>query len=50
MNRLADRLATKWDLQYSTALHCMRARLSFTLIRATNLCLRGSRANWRSSY
>uniref|UniRef100_A0A1X7U528 Uncharacterized protein n=1 Tax=Amphimedon queenslandica TaxID=400682 RepID=A0A1X7U528_AMPQE len=47
MGRLADRLATKWDLQYSTTLPCIRARLSFTLIRATNLCLTGSRANWR---
>ena len=33
----------------SEVLGWMRARLSFAILRATNLCLRGSRARWRSA-
>ena len=41
--RLASRLAAKWNRQYSQVCEMVRSRLSFTLIRATNRCLRGSR-------
>ena len=41
--RLASRLAAKWNRQYSQVCSVVRSRLSFTLIRATNRCLRGSR-------
>uniref|UniRef100_A0A1X7VJ95 Uncharacterized protein n=1 Tax=Amphimedon queenslandica TaxID=400682 RepID=A0A1X7VJ95_AMPQE len=47
MGRLTDRLTIKWDLQYSTTLNWIRARLLFALIRATNLCLTGSKSKWR---
>ena len=45
LSRLANRLATKWDQTYK--LHWIRAKLSFALTRATNLCIRGSRSKWR---
>ena len=47
LKRLAQRLATKWDSSYSTTLFWIRAKLSFSLIRATNLCIRGTRSKWR---
>ncbi len=47
LKRLADRLASKWDHPYNNTLHWLRTKLSFALIRATNLCIRGSRSKWR---
>ena len=47
MKRLADRLAVKWDLSYSVTINWLRSRLSIALLRATNLCIRGSRTKWR---
>ena len=40
---MADRLATKWDKSYSTIFHWIRMRIAFALLRATDLCIRGSR-------
>uniref|UniRef100_A0A1X7T624 Uncharacterized protein n=1 Tax=Amphimedon queenslandica TaxID=400682 RepID=A0A1X7T624_AMPQE len=47
VRRLAESLATKWDRQISTTLYWVRAKLSFSLIRAVNMCVRGSRHKWR---
>ena len=47
LQRLAQRLAIKWDTPYNTSLFWIRAKLSFSLIRTTNLCIRGTRTKWR---
>ena len=47
VKHLSDRLASKWDVSYTTILYWIRSRLSIALVRATNLCVRGSRAKWR---
>ena len=48
IKRLGDGLANKWDKSYSNVVGWIRARLSFAILRATVLCLRGSRTKWRS--
>ena len=48
LKRLADRLSTKWDRPYSTVIYWIRTRLSFALLRATNLCIRGTRSKIRT--
>ena len=45
---LAGRLAEKWDKPYSKIASWIRTRLSFAIFRATNLCIRGTRAKWNS--
>jgi hypothetical protein len=41
--RLAAKLATKWQRPYSAVCGYVNARLSIVIVRATHLCLRGSR-------
>uniref|UniRef100_A0A1X7SKP0 Reverse transcriptase domain-containing protein n=1 Tax=Amphimedon queenslandica TaxID=400682 RepID=A0A1X7SKP0_AMPQE len=48
IQRLADRLSLAWHRDYSTTINWIRTRLLFAIIRATILCLRGSRTKWRS--
>ena len=48
MHRLADSLSVKWEKNYSVVMGYVRARLSFAIIRAALLCVRGSRMKWRS--
>ena len=48
IKRLAERLAEKWEKPYSRVMAWTRTRLSFAVLRATGLCLRGSRKKWRS--
>ena len=48
LKRLADHLSSRWSKPYSEVMRWLRARLLFATIRATNLCLRGSRVKWRS--
>ncbi len=48
LRRLADVLIGKWEKRYSSVIDWIRAYMSFAVIRATNLCLRGSRMKWRS--
>ena len=45
---LADYLAAKWEKPYSVVMGWVIARLSFAILRATMLCVRGSRERWRS--
>ena len=47
LQRLADRLSTIWELHYSLTMNWVRTKLSFALLRATNLCIRGTRSKWR---
>jgi hypothetical protein len=46
LKRLALGLSAKWDTPFGNTLFWLRAKLSFSLIRATNLCIRGSRTKW----
>ena len=41
--RLSAKLATKWQKTYSQVCGYVNARLSIAIVRATHLCLRGSR-------
>eukprot|EP00923_Selenidium_pygospionis_P019153 GHVN01033520.1.p1 GENE.GHVN01033520.1~~GHVN01033520.1.p1 ORF type:complete len:376 (+),score=31.07 GHVN01033520.1:296-1423(+) len=45
---IARRLTKKWAISYSKTMGWVRTRLAFSILRATNLCLRGSRVRWRS--
>ena len=35
-------------MSHSEVMGWVRARMAFAILRATNLCLRGSRVKWRS--
>ena len=48
LRRLGERLSVKWERSYSQVMEWVRARISFAVLRATILCLRGSRTRWRS--
>ena len=43
--RLASLLASKWDKPYSTTMSWLRCMLSFALLRASILCIRGTRSS-----
>ena len=43
LNRIVSRLATKWRQPYSRTCGYVKSRISITLVRATNWCIRGSR-------
>ena len=44
LKRLADGLASKWDRPYSHVMCWVRCRISFAILRATNICIRGTRS------
>ena len=44
---LGHRLASLWNRPYSNVIHWLRAKLSFALVRAADLCLRGTRSKLR---
>ena len=48
VKRLSDFLAAEWERPYSVIIGWVRARLSFAILRAALLCVRGSRTKWRS--
>ena len=48
LSRIADRLPVAWGRSYGNVLGWLKARLGLAVIRATNICLRGSRVTWRS--
>ena len=48
LKHLAERLAVKWGHHYSTLIYWIQTRLSFALLRATNLCIRGSQSKFKS--
>lgn len=43
LKRLASMLAERRDISYAEAVHWLRCRLAFSLLRSAVLCLRGSR-------
>ena len=45
---LAENITIKWKRSYPKVAGWIRSRLSFAILRATNLCLRSSRTKWRS--
>ena len=47
-NRLALMVSEKSDRQYSSVINYIRCKLSFSLIRSTIRCLRGSRSSYLS--
>ena len=47
LKHLSDALSLKWERPYSTTLCWVKIKLSFALVRATGLCIRGSRTKWR---
>ena len=48
LKRLADGLASKWDRPYSHVMCWVRCRIPFAILRAINICIRGTRSKWRS--
>ena len=46
---LAYHLAAKWEKSYSVAMGWVKARLSFAILCAAMVCVRGSQARWQSS-
>ena len=48
LKRLGELLSLKWERSYSGIINWLRTRLSFAILRATIVCLRGSRTKWRS--
>ena len=45
---LAEKIAIKWKKSYPEVAGWIQARLSFAILRATNISLRDSRTKWRS--
>ena len=48
LHRLAERLSIKWERSYSEVIGWVRSRLSFAILRATMLGVRGLRSRWKS--
>ena len=48
VQRIARALSTKWSKSYGVVMGWVQTRMSFAILRATNLCVRGSRVKWRS--
>ena len=47
LKRLAEMMVWKWEKRYSYIINWIRAYMTFAVIRATNLCLCGSRNKWK---
>ncbi len=45
LKRLSLRLSDKWEQPYSVVRGFVNARISIAIVRATHLCLRGSRVS-----
>ena len=48
IKRLGDFLAARWERPYSVVMGWVRAHVSFAILQAALLCVRGSRTKWRS--
>ena len=48
VRRLGDHLSMRWEQPFSAVMSWVRACLSFAILRAALLCVRGSRTKWRS--
>ena len=47
MRLLSEKIAATWHKSNSEVMGYVRARLMFAILRATNLCIHGSRVKWR---
>ena len=47
LHRLCEFLCAKWERPFGLVMTWIRARLSFAILRATLLCVCGSRTKWR---
>ena len=47
LRRLAISLSSRWERSFADVIFWIRARLAFAILRATVLCVRGSRSRWR---
>ena len=47
LKRLAYCLSARWERSYADIMYWIRARLSFAILRAIVLCVRGSRTRCR---
>ena len=47
LKHLSDFLSIKWEKPYHLTLSWIKTKISFSLLRATNLCIRGSHFKWR---
>ena len=41
LSRVADKLSSSWGKSYAVVMGWVQARMSFAILRATNLCVRG---------
>ena len=48
IKHLSEGLSAKWGRNYEQIVSWVRTKLSFAVLRATNMCLRGTRTKWRS--
>ena len=48
LKHLGRSLSSTWKRHYGEVIRWLQARLAFALVRATNVCIRGSRTKWRS--
>ena len=46
LKHLARSLSVSWEHHYGEILGWLRVHLAFALVRATNVCIRGSRTKW----
>ena len=48
VKRMAERIASNTQKPYSQLMHWLRAKISFAILRATDLCIRGTRYKIKS--
>ena len=48
IHRLSDNFSMKWEQSFSVVSSWVRAYLSFAILRAALLCMRGSHTKWRN--
>ena len=48
--RSMQMIAVKWEKSHYEVMGWVCARMAFAILRATNLCLRGSRVKWRNGH
>ena len=48
LKHLGRSLCMTWECHYGEVIRWLRAQLAFALVRATNVCVRGSRTTWCS--
>ena len=48
LKHLGRSVSSTWERHYGEVFRWLRARLAFAMVRAINICVRGSRTKWRS--